>query len=34
MPHPERASEAMLGNADGARLFRSFASGLLARRTA
>jgi len=34
MPHPERASEAMLGNADGARLFRSFANGLLARRSA
>jgi phosphoribosylformylglycinamidine synthase len=34
MPHPERASETLLGNADGARLFRSFANGLLTRRTA
>jgi phosphoribosylformylglycinamidine synthase len=34
MPHPERASEALLGNADGARLFRSFANGLLLGRTA
>ncbi len=33
MPHPERASEAMLGNADGARLFRSFANTLLLGRT-
>ena len=33
MPHPERASEAMLGNVDGARLFRSFANGLLLGRT-
>ena len=33
MPHPERASEALLGNADGARLFRSFANGLLLGRT-
>ena len=34
MPHPERASEALLGNADGARLFRSFANALLSGRTA
>lgn len=34
MPHPERASEAILGNTDGARLFVSFAMSLLARRTA
>ena len=34
MPHPERASEEVLGNADGARLFRSFASTLLLGRTA
>jgi phosphoribosylformylglycinamidine synthase len=33
MPHPERASEALLGNADGARLFRSFANVLLLGRT-
>jgi phosphoribosylformylglycinamidine synthase len=31
MPHPERASEEILGNADGARLFRSFAATLLGR---
>ena len=34
MPHPERASEALLGNADGARLFQSFAASLLLGRTA
>ncbi len=34
MPHPERASEAILGNADGAKVFRSFASTLLLGRTA
>jgi len=34
MPHPERASEALLGNDDGARLFRSFASTLLTNRRA
>ncbi len=34
MPHPERASEEILGNADGARLFRSFAAGLLVGRSA
>ncbi|MBK8596346.1 MAG: phosphoribosylformylglycinamidine synthase subunit PurQ [Holophagales bacterium] len=33
MPHPERASETLLGNTDGARLFRSFANGLLLGRT-
>jgi phosphoribosylformylglycinamidine synthase I len=33
MPHPERCSEELLGNTDGARLFRSFASALLAHRT-
>ncbi|MGE5346030.1 MAG: phosphoribosylformylglycinamidine synthase subunit PurQ [Acidithiobacillales bacterium] len=32
MPHPERCSEELLGNTDGARLFRSFASALLAHR--
>jgi phosphoribosylformylglycinamidine synthase len=31
MPHPERASEEILGNADGARLLRSFAASLLGR---
>ena len=31
MPHPERASEEILGNADGARLLRSFAAALLGR---
>ncbi len=31
MPHPERASEEILGNADGARLLRSFAATLLGR---
>ena len=31
MPHPERASEEILGNADGARLLRSFADTLLGR---
>ncbi len=34
MPHPERASEEVLGNADGARIFRSFASTLLLGRSA
>ncbi|MCL4810636.1 MAG: hypothetical protein KJ062_22990 [Thermoanaerobaculia bacterium] len=34
MPHPQRASEEFLGNADGARLFRSFATALLLGRTA
>ncbi len=34
MPHPERASESILGNTDGARLFVSFAMSLVARRTA
>jgi len=29
MPHPERASEEILGNTDGAKLFRSFAHALL-----
>jgi len=29
MPHPERASEEILGNVDGAKLFKSFASSLL-----
>jgi phosphoribosylformylglycinamidine synthase I len=29
MPHPERASEEILGNVDGARLFQSFARSLL-----
>jgi phosphoribosylformylglycinamidine synthase len=29
MPHPERASEELLGNTDGAKLFKSFASSLL-----
>ena len=33
MPHPERCSEELLGNMDGARLFRSFATALLAHRT-
>ena len=28
MPHPERASELLLGSADGAKLFRSFAASL------
>lgn len=28
MPHPERASELLLGSADGAKLFRSFADSL------
>jgi phosphoribosylformylglycinamidine synthase len=31
MPHPERAAEGILGNADGARLLRSFAATLLDR---
>jgi len=30
MPHPERASDPLLGGTDGARLFRSFAASLLA----
>jgi len=30
MPHPERASELLLGSADGARLFRSFAASIVA----
>ena len=30
MPHPERASDALLGGTDGARLFKSFASTRLA----
>ena len=30
MPHPERASEEALGNADGAQLFRCFAQSMLA----
>jgi phosphoribosylformylglycinamidine synthase len=30
MPHPERASEEILGNTDGARIFKSFATSLLA----
>ena len=30
MPHPERCSEVILGNIDGARLFQSFAETLLA----
>jgi len=29
MPHPERAADELLGNTDGAKLFRSFASSLL-----
>jgi phosphoribosylformylglycinamidine synthase subunit PurQ / glutaminase len=33
MPHPERCSEEILGNVDGARLFRSFATALLAHRS-
>jgi phosphoribosylformylglycinamidine synthase len=32
MPHPERCSEELLGNTDGAKLFRSFATALLAHR--
>ncbi len=32
MPHPERCSEEVLGNTDGAKLFRSFATALLAHR--
>ncbi|MDR7423479.1 MAG: phosphoribosylformylglycinamidine synthase subunit PurQ [Armatimonadota bacterium] len=34
MPHPERASEALLGSADGRRLFESAAAWLAARRPA
>ena len=30
MPHPERASEEILGSSDGARLFRCFATSLMA----
>ncbi len=30
MPHPERAADPVLGSADGAKLFRSFATALLA----
>ncbi len=30
MPHPERASDALLGGTDGARLFKSFATSRLA----
>lgn len=30
MPHPERACEEVLGNTDGAQLFRCFAQGMLA----
>jgi len=30
MPHPERASDALLGGTDGARLFKSFAASRLA----
>jgi phosphoribosylformylglycinamidine synthase len=33
MPHPERCSEEVLGNVDGAKVFRSFATALLAHRT-
>jgi phosphoribosylformylglycinamidine synthase len=33
MPHPERASEELLGNTDGAKHFKSFATALLAHRT-
>ena len=32
MPHPERCSEELLGNTDGARIFKSFATALLAHR--
>ena len=32
MPHPERAAEELLGSADGAKLFRSFAASLLVAR--
>ena len=32
MPHPERCSEEVLGNVDGAKLFRSFATAQLAHR--
>ena len=34
MPHPERCAEAILGNVDGARLFKSFESSLLGMGTA
>ncbi len=34
MPHPERASEALLGNDAGARIFRSFAATLLGLKSA
>jgi phosphoribosylformylglycinamidine (FGAM) synthase-like amidotransferase family enzyme len=30
MPHPERASEELLGGTDGARLFKSFATTRMA----
>ena len=33
MPHPERCSEEILGNVDGAKVFRSFATALHAHRT-
>jgi phosphoribosylformylglycinamidine synthase I len=33
MPHPERCSEELLGNTDGARIFRSFSTALLAHRS-
>ena len=33
MPHPERCSEEVLGNTDGAKLFKSFATALLAHRS-
>jgi phosphoribosylformylglycinamidine synthase len=33
MPHPERAAEEVLGNTDGARLFKSFAATLLGMKT-
>jgi phosphoribosylformylglycinamidine synthase subunit PurQ / glutaminase len=34
MPHPERASDELLGSADGAKIFRSFARSLLGMGTA
>jgi phosphoribosylformylglycinamidine synthase len=33
MPHPERCAEEILGNVDGAKVFRSFATALHAHRT-
>jgi phosphoribosylformylglycinamidine synthase I len=33
MPHPERCSDELLGNTDGAKVFTSFATALLAHRT-